>query len=107
MLVLLVSAFQRLLLYEEAFGFTRLRTVVHVFMVWLGLLLVALLGLQLADRVRMFLLAGLVAVVGFAGTLNVVGIDALIARHNLARATQRAELERRIWPGCRRTRCPS
>lgn len=92
-LVILVSAFQRLLLYEEAFGFTRLRTVVHVFMVWLGLLVVALLGLQLADRVRMFLLAGLVAVVGFAGTLNVLGVDALIARHNLARATQGAELD--------------
>lgn len=92
-LVILASAFQRLVLYEEAFGFTRLRIAVHVFMVWLGLLFVGLLGLQLADRVRLFLLAGLVAVVGFAATLNVIGVDPLIARHNVARAAQGAELD--------------
>jgi hypothetical protein len=92
-LVILASAFQRLLLYEQAFGFTRLRTVVHVFIVWLGLLLVALLVLELADRVRLFLLASLIAVVGFAATLNVLGVDQLIARHNLARAAQGAELD--------------
>lgn len=93
MLVILVSAFQRLLLYEDAFGFTRLRIVVHVFMVWLGLLLVCVLALQLAERVRMFVLAGMVAVVGFAATLNVIGVDALIAQHNVARAAHGAELD--------------
>lgn len=92
-LVILVSAFQRLLAYEQAFGFTRSRTAAHVFMVWLALLLVVLLGLELAGRVRLFLLASLVAVVGFAGTLTVVGVDALIVRHNLARAAQGAELD--------------
>lgn len=92
-LVILASAFQRLTLYEQAFGFTRLRTVVHVFIVWLGFLLLAVLALELADRLRLFLVAGIVAAVGFAGTLNVVGVDALIARHNLARAAQGAELD--------------
>lgn len=92
-LVILVSAFQRLLLYEAAFGFTRLRIAVQVFMVWLGLLLACLLGLQLVQRVRMVLLAGMVAVVGFAATLTVIGVDGLIARHNVARATQGAELD--------------
>lgn len=92
-LVILASAFQRLLLYEAAFGFTRLRTFVHVFMVWLGVLLVFLVVLELVDRVRLFLLASIIAVVGFALTLNVVGIDALIARHNVARAVAGAELD--------------
>ncbi|MEJ2266384.1 MAG: DUF4173 domain-containing protein, partial [Anaerolineales bacterium] len=40
--VILVSAFQRLLLYEAAYGFTRIRTYTHVFMLWLGLLLAAM-----------------------------------------------------------------
>lgn len=92
-LVILASAFQRLLLYEQAFGFTRSRTVAHAFMVWLGLLLVAVVVLELLGRVRLFLLVSIVAVVGFAATLNVVGVDALIARHNLARAAQGAELD--------------
>ena len=91
--VILISAFQRLVLYEEAFGFTRLRTVVHVFMVWLGLLLVVLVALELAGRVRLFLLASVLAVVGFALTLDVVGVDALIARHNVARAVHGAQLD--------------
>lgn len=92
-LVILASAFGRLLLYEQAFGFTRLRTAVHVFMVWLALLLVAVLVLELADRLRLFLVAVIVAAVGFAVTLNVVGVDALIVRHNVARAAHGAELD--------------
>ena len=36
--VMLVSAFQRLYLYEQAFGFSRLRTYSHTFMIWLGVL---------------------------------------------------------------------
>lgn len=92
-LVILGSAFERLLLYEQAFGFTRLRTAVHVFMVWLALLLIAVLLLELADRLRLFLVVSIVAAVGFAATLNVVGVDAVIARQNLARATHGAELD--------------
>ena len=34
-IVMLISAFQRLVLYETAYGFSRLRTYTHVFMIWL------------------------------------------------------------------------
>ena len=37
--VMLVSAFKRLLLYEMAYGFTEMRIYPHVFMIWLALLL--------------------------------------------------------------------
>ena len=37
-LVMLISAFQRLALYESAYGFSRLRAYTHVFMIWLALL---------------------------------------------------------------------
>ena len=40
-LVMLVSAYRRLVLYETAYGFSELRAYTHVFMLWLALLLVA------------------------------------------------------------------
>ena len=43
-LVILASAFQRLLLYEIAYGYTQLRLYSHIFMVWLALLFVWFLG---------------------------------------------------------------
>ena len=51
-IVMLVSAFQRLMLYEEAYGFSRLRTYTHVFMIWLGLLLVTVVVLEVLRRER-------------------------------------------------------
>jgi hypothetical protein len=43
-LVILASAFQRLLLYEAAYGYTQLRLYSHVFMVWLAVTFVWLLA---------------------------------------------------------------
>ena len=50
--VMLVSAFQRLLLYEAAYGFSRLRMYTHVFMIWLGLLLAVVVVLEILRRER-------------------------------------------------------
>jgi hypothetical protein len=84
--VILVSAFQRLLLYEGAFGFTRLRAYSHVFMVWLGILLAAVVVLELLKKQRAFALASLIASIGFVLTLNIINVDGLIVRHNVQRA---------------------
>ena len=84
--VILVSAFQRLLLYEDAYGFTRLRTYPHVFMVWLGILLAVFVALEIAGRERYFALATLIASLGFAVTLNVINVDGLIVNQNLSNA---------------------
>jgi len=84
--VILASAFQRLLIYEDAYGFTRMRTYPHVFMVWLGLLLAALVVLEIAGRTRYFAAAVLLAGLGFAGTLDLINVDGLIAHRNVARA---------------------
>lgn len=92
--VILVSAFQRLVLYEAAYGFTRLRTYTHVFILWLGVLLVALLLLELRGRLRAFALVCLLAAIGFGVTLNVLPVDGFIARQNILRAEQGEELDR-------------
>ena len=91
--VILVSAFQRLLIYEQAYGFTRLRTVTHIFMVWLGILLVFLVIIELWGRLRYFALAVLVVVLGFGFTLNILNIDAFIVRQNVTRSLDGAELD--------------
>jgi hypothetical protein len=91
-MVMLVSAYQRLVLYETAYGFSRLRTYTHILMIWLGVLLVGVLILEIFNRERAFALAGLLASLGFGLTLNLVNVDAFIARQNLDRARQAFEL---------------
>ena len=86
-LVMLVSAFKRLRLYEAAFGFTELRLYVHVFMVWLGLLFAWFL-LTLWRRPDRFAVGAFAAALGFLATLNLLNPDAFIARQNVARFLQ-------------------
>ena len=82
--VMLVSAFRRLLLYETAYGFTELRIYVHVFMVWLGLLL-TWFGLTLWRPGANFGTGLIVVVLGFVLTLDLLNPDALIVRQNAQR----------------------
>jgi len=91
--VILVSAFQRLLLYEAVYGFTRLRTYTHVFMVWVGVLLLVTMALEVVGRQRYFALAAVLSVLGFGLSLNAINVDAWIARQNIARAVGGEELD--------------
>lgn len=91
--VILVSAFERLLLLEEAYGFTRLRTYPHIFMIWLGILLLAVVILETLRRHRAFALAVLLAVLGFTFTLPLLNVDAFIVNINVRKAQSGAELD--------------
>lgn len=92
-IIILVSAFQRMQLYEWAYGFTRLRVYPHVFMVWLAVLFAAFLIMLLARRVRLFATAMLVAAIGFVTTLDVLNPDVFIVRQNLQRHRNGEELD--------------
>ena len=83
---ILVSAFQRLLLYEAAYSFTRLRTYTHVFMVWVGILLLATVLVELFGRQRSFALALVLVLVGFGASIALLNVDGFIVRENVARA---------------------
>jgi hypothetical protein len=83
--VILVSAFQRLLLYEGAYGFTRLRTYTHVAILWMGVLFAVFLALLLAGQLRRFAPAVAAGAVGFALTLSLLNVDGFIVRQNAAR----------------------
>ncbi len=86
--VMLISAFQRLVLYEMAYGFSRLRTYTHVFILWLALLLVAVVLLEILHRERIFALAALIASLGFALSLGIMNVDGFIVHQNVDRAAQ-------------------
>ncbi|MCF6277542.1 MAG: DUF4173 domain-containing protein, partial [Anaerolineales bacterium] len=92
-LIMLVSAFQRLTLYETAYGFSRLRTYPHVFMIWLGALLITVVVLEILRRQRAFAPALAFAVIGFAVTLNLLNVDRFIVRQNIARLRSGATLD--------------
>ena len=91
--VILISAFQRLQLYEGAYGFSRLRTYTHVFMIWIGVLLAAIVVLEILKKSRMFALAVVLAAFGFGITLNIMNVDGFIARQNIARAVSGSDLD--------------
>jgi hypothetical protein len=91
--VILVSSFQRLQLYELAYGFTRLRIYTHVFIIWLGILLAAVVVLELFKRQRHFAFSALMVAVGFIISLNVLNVDTFIVRQNLNRAKTGEELD--------------
>ncbi len=91
--VILFSAFQRLVLYEAAYGFTRLRAYTHVFMIWLGALLAVVVVLDILRRERAFALAMVLASIGFASSLTIMNVDGFIVRHNVTRAVQGEELD--------------
>lgn len=84
-IVMLVSAYQRLVLYETAYGFSRLRAYTHVFMIWLGLLLITVVFLEMTRRERMAGLAMLLAALGFVLSLNLLNVDAFIVKQNIQR----------------------
>ncbi len=84
-LVVVASALHRMDLYQDAYGFTRLRLLVDVFELWLGVVLVGVLGAGISLRgwwlPRTVLLSGAVLLLGLA----VANPDAWIARHNVDR----------------------
>jgi hypothetical protein len=91
--LILISAFQRLALYEWAYGFTRLRVHAHIFMIWLAALLMYFLALMAINRSRLFATGLVIASLGFVTTLNVLNPDAFIARQNITRYRGGAELD--------------
>ncbi|MBT3338184.1 MAG: DUF4173 domain-containing protein [Anaerolineae bacterium] len=92
-LVMLASAFQRLTLYETVYGFSRLRTYPHIFMIWLGALLITVVALEIRQRQRAFAPAMAFAIIGFAATLSLLNVDSFIVRQNMARSAGGGELD--------------
>lgn len=92
-LVVVASALYRMHVYQQAYGFTRLRLLVDVFEGWLGLLVLAVLvsGVALKGTwlPRFALVSGVAALLGLAA----INPDAWIARHNLDRLAETGKVD--------------
>ena len=84
-MVILVSAYQRISLAIDWHGFSRLRLYPRVFLIWLGILLVAVVVLEIFHRERNFAFAAVMASLGFAVSLTLMNVDAAIIKHNVPR----------------------
>jgi hypothetical protein len=84
-LVILVSAYQRLMLGIDWHGYSRLRLYPSIFLIWLGLLLVVVIGLEIFQREKYSTLAGLLVSYGFGVSLVFFNVDASIVHHNVLR----------------------
>lgn len=84
--IILASAIMRMSLYEEAYGYTRLRVYTHVFMLTL-IPLLAWRAITLWLRKDRFAIGLLVAGLACVGALDLLNPDAFIAARNLDRAT--------------------
>jgi hypothetical protein len=82
---MLVSASQRMALYESAYGFTHLRLYTHVFIFSLGVLFVVFLLGLFRLRERIFSLGTLLVLIGYLVTLNLINVEGYIADHNIER----------------------
>lgn len=85
-LVLLVSAADRMRLYLDAFGLTQARFYASALMVWLGLVFAWAAATLLRGRAAPFALGTLVSAWGMVLALHAVNPDARIASVNLGRA---------------------
>ncbi|MGH9197999.1 MAG: DUF4173 domain-containing protein, partial [Acidimicrobiia bacterium] len=92
-IVILFSASTRMNLYQEAYGFTRLRLLVDLANLWLGaifcLLIVAGISWRAAWLPRAVVLVSIVAVVGF----GIYDPDARIAERNIERFRATGEID--------------
>jgi hypothetical protein len=91
--VILIAAFQRLNLYENAYGYTRIRMMSGTFMIWLVALLGVLLVAILRHRREVFWIGCIVTGLGFILTLNLMNMDGFIARRNIARFDDTGKLD--------------
>ncbi|WP_134738551.1 DUF4153 domain-containing protein [Nocardioides sp. 503] len=92
-LVVVVSALYRMHVYQEAYGFTRLRLLVDVFEGWLGLLVLAVMAAGVTLRAAWLPRAALLSGAGLLLALAAINPDAWIAQHNVDRYAETGKVD--------------
>ena len=93
-ILIMASAFTRLSLYEEAYGFTTLRLYSHIFIILLAIVFCLLLYKIYKDkRENTFAFRVFISIVLFLAVVNFLNPDAFIARRNIERFTTTGKLD--------------
>ncbi|MEK8128104.1 DUF4173 domain-containing protein [Paenibacillus filicis] len=90
--IMLSSAYIRLSMYEEAYGYTVTRLLVHAFMIFLLVLFVLALVKLWKEQLPLARSYAAAAVIAYV-LINYIGIDAMIVRNNAARYERTGELD--------------
>jgi hypothetical protein len=92
--VIMLSAHRRLNLYEDAYGFTTLRLLSHLFILWLGVAFVLLLIHIVREKSeKYFALPLFISALCFLALINFINPDNFIARENINRFDTTGKLD--------------
>jgi hypothetical protein len=91
--VVMLSAFERMQVYKDAYGLTELRIYVTAILVWLGVVFVWFAASVLVGRRDRFVAVTIVTAVTALVVLNVLSPDTLIAETNTTRAAEGKEFD--------------
>lgn len=93
-IVIMVSAFTRLLLYEQAYGFTTLRLYSHSFIILLAIIFCLLLyKIYIDRREKRFALHVFASILLFLAGMNFLNPDLFIAKQNVGRFNTSGKLD--------------
>lgn len=82
--VLLISAFMRMSMYEDAYGFTFTRVLVNSFMIFLMVIFAYTLVKIWLDRLSLFHFYFIASLIYYAG-MNIINLDQIVVERNIAR----------------------
>ncbi|WML44047.1 DUF4173 domain-containing protein [Neobacillus sp. PS3-40] len=90
--VMLTSAFLRLLMYEEAYGFTFTRVLVHSFMIFLVIIFAYTLIKIWLERVSLFHFYFITSLIFYTG-VNILDLDRVVVNQNISRYEQTGKID--------------
>lgn len=90
--VLLVSAFMRLTMYEDAYGFTFTRVLAHSFMIFLMVIFAYTLVKIWLEKLSLFHFYFIAALLYYVG-INVVNLDQFVVEQNLTRYEKTGKID--------------
>jgi Domain of unknown function (DUF4173) len=91
--VMLYSAWQRLQLYQQAYGLTEIRFYTSVLLIWLAIMIVFYALTALQKRYSSFVMGTLISVFATVIVLNIINPNAIIVQTNLARANAEQDFD--------------
>ena len=92
--VIMASSFMRLVLYEQAYGFTTMRLYSHLFIIWLAVVFILLMVKSYRHHGEAALAWSiLLSILIFAGLTNLINPDAFIARKNVDRYQRTGKID--------------
>ena len=94
-LVMVASAWMRLQLYLQAYGFTRLRSYTLLLIPWVAALVLGTLLLEVRGQGRKFAMLALVCLAGFGLTFGFFNIDGFVVEKNFERVALTHKLDTR------------